>query len=198
MRKPAGRRESKQEGSQQKSKGRKSWRRKGTGNLLETKLFFLLYPMQFYSRQNSILTLREEKREVNTHRSPRAGARSSPKTDWRKHEPTADPLKQGLGQRRLSITQPSISPKTAEAKNSESCYWSEFLAHLINASVDSSHQQGQETLVDCENRGLWNLSCLNSPPRSLTIDHEQVIQPGSQLLCLQGLLRGLSELLHVT
>lgn len=79
--------------------------------------------MQFYSRQNSILPLREGKREVKTHRSPQAGARSSPKTDWSKEEPTADPLKQRLGRRRSSITQPSISPKTAEAKDSERCYW---------------------------------------------------------------------------
>ena len=38
MRKPAGRRESKEEGSQQKSKGRKYWRRKGTGNRIEARL----------------------------------------------------------------------------------------------------------------------------------------------------------------
>lgn len=179
MRKPAGRRESKEEGSQQKSKGRKYWRRKGTGNLLETKLFFLLYPMQFYSRQNSILTLREAKREVKTHRSPRAGARSSPKTDWRKHEPTADPLKQSLGQRRSSVTQPSVSPKTAEAKNSDSCYWSESLAHLINASVDSSHQQGQETLVDVKTRGSGTLAAWIH-----LWDHQLLIMSKSFNLCL--------------
>lgn len=69
MWKPAGIWESKEYRSQQKSKDRKYWRLKGTGNLLETKLFFLLYPMQFYSRQNSSLNLKKDRREVKTHSS---------------------------------------------------------------------------------------------------------------------------------
>lgn len=66
MWKPAGIRQSKESRSQQKSKDRKYWRLKGTGNLLESKLFFLLCPMQFYSRLNS-LDLREGRREVRIH-----------------------------------------------------------------------------------------------------------------------------------
>ena len=66
---PAGREESKDWGSQQKSKDRKYWRLQGTGNVLETKLFFLLYPIQCYCRQNSRCTLKEERVEVETHRS---------------------------------------------------------------------------------------------------------------------------------
>lgn len=69
MRKPAGVRESKEYRSQQKPKDRKYWRLEGTGNVLETKLFFLLYPVQSYSRQNSSLNLKEDRREVETHRS---------------------------------------------------------------------------------------------------------------------------------
>lgn len=69
---------------------RKYWRLKGTGNLLETKLFFLLYPMEFYSRLNSTLNLREGRREVKIHNSlsptctPWARATSQGKTQRRK------------------------------------------------------------------------------------------------------------------
>lgn len=82
LRKPAGIRESKEHRGQQKSKDRKYRRLKGTGNLLETKLFFLLYPTQFCSRQNSSLNLKEDRREVENHSSPSwAGAKNSAKTD---------------------------------------------------------------------------------------------------------------------
>lgn len=78
MGKPAGVGEGKESRSQQKPKDRKHCRSRGTGNLLETELFFLLYPMQFYSRQNSGLNLKEDRREAETHKSLSwAGARNS-------------------------------------------------------------------------------------------------------------------------
>lgn len=71
---------------------RKYWRLKGTGNLLETELFFLLYPMQFYSRLNPTLSLREGRREVKIHSSlsptytPWSRAKSQEKTQRRKDD----------------------------------------------------------------------------------------------------------------